>query len=110
MPKHGRVIADLSIIPVGVGTSIGKYLGAAIAAIDKLGNVRYQITPMSTILEAESIDDIFRAAKCAHEAVIGLGAQRVECELRIDDRRDKLRTLEEKVEAVREYAARAKAS
>ena len=106
MPQPRRVIADLSLIPVGVGTSIGRYLGAAIDAIDRLGNVSYQITPMSTMLEAESLDDILRAVKVAHEAVIRLGAQRVECQLRIDDRHDKPRTMEEKVAAVKGYVGK----
>jgi len=103
MPQTRKIIADLKLIPLGVGTSVGKYLGVAIEAIDRLRTVRYQITPMSTVLEAESLDEIFRAVKAAHEAVIGLGAQRVECDLRIDDRLDKPRTMEEKVAAVKGY-------
>ena len=100
------VIADFSIVPIGLGvTSVGKQIAEAINAIKELDGIRCTITPMSTILEAESIETILEAVKVAHEALYKMGIKRIESILRIDDRRDKTRTMEEKVKHIEEYMA-----
>jgi uncharacterized protein (TIGR00106 family) len=58
---------------------------------------------MGTVLSAKDLDTIFEAVKQAHEAVMAMGVKRVESTLRIDDRRDKPRTMDDKVKAVKEY-------
>lgn len=104
MERKYKVIADFSIIPVGHGkTSIGRYVAAAIAAMKRIEGLKYNITPMGTVLEADSLETILEAVKVAHEAVVAMGISRVESTLRIDDRRDKPRTMKDKVSAVKEY-------
>jgi uncharacterized protein (TIGR00106 family) len=101
------VMADFSIIPIGHGnTSVGKYVGEAVKAISKIKGIRYEITAMGTILEAERLDTILEAVKHAHEAVSKLSVQRIESTLRIDDRRDKPRTLEDKIQTVKSHIQR----
>ncbi|MCP8304664.1 MAG: MTH1187 family thiamine-binding protein [archaeon] len=98
------VIADFSIIPLGLGTtSIGKLIAEAVNAIKKVEGIRYEVTPMGTVLEAERLEAILEAVKVAHEALFKMGVKRVESNLRIDDRRDKPRTMEEKVRGIKEY-------
>jgi len=94
------VIAEFSLTPLGVGTSVSKYVAEAHRALKRLKGIRVQLTPMSTIIEAASLDDVYHAIRSAHEAVIRAGVQRVECFVRIDDRRDKPRRMEDKVDAV----------
>jgi len=107
MSKRVSVIAELSIIPVGQGTtSLGKYVGEAVSAVSGLKGLRCEVTAMGTILEAEKLETILEAVKLAHEAVSRMGAQRIESTLRIDDRRDKPRRMEDKIEAVRSYIQR----
>jgi len=102
--KKATVMADFSIIPVGHGnTSVGKYVGEAVKAISKIKDIRYEITAMGTTLEAERLDTILEAVKQAHEAVLKLNVQRIESTLRIDDRRDKPRTMEDKIQAVKSH-------
>jgi len=99
-----KVIADFSIIPVGHGeTSVGRYVAAAIAAMRGIKGLKYDVTPMGTVLEADTLETIFKAVKVAHEALIAMGISRVESMLRIDDRRDKPRTMKDKVNAVKAY-------
>jgi uncharacterized protein (TIGR00106 family) len=101
MPKRGlKVIAEFSIHPIGSDISVSKYVIAAIKAISKTKGVRYQTNPMSTVLEADKLDTIFKAVSAAHEAVFEAGAKRVDFVLRVDDRRDKARVMEDKVSKV----------
>ncbi len=96
-----RIIAEFSLTPLGVGTSVSKYVAEAHKAIKDLKNIRLQLTPMSTIIEASTLDDVYEAIKRAHEAVLKTGVQRLDCFIKIDDRRDKPRRMEDKVDAVR---------
>ena len=102
--KGCKVIADFSIVPIGQGeTSVGRYVAAAIAATKDVKGLKCEITPMGTVLEADSLETILEAVKAAHEALFAKGIMRVSSTLRIDDRRDKPRTMKDKVDAVKRY-------
>lgn len=104
MDKNHQVIADFSIVPLGQNeTSVGHYVAAAVKAFKNIKGLDYEITAMGTVLGAKDLDTIFEAVKQAHEAVIAQGVKRVESTLRIDDRRDKQRTMDDKVKAVKAY-------
>jgi uncharacterized protein (TIGR00106 family) len=99
-----KVIADFSIVPIGHGeTSVGRYVAAAISAMNKVRGLKCEITPMGTVMEADSLEPILEAVKAAHEALFAKGILRVESILRVDDRRDKPRTMKDKVEAIKRY-------
>jgi uncharacterized protein (TIGR00106 family) len=101
MPRTGRpkprVIGDVSIYPIGKGTSLGEYVRAASEALASEPGIRLVPGPMSTAMEADNIDTIFRAVKRAHARLLRMGAQRVAIQLRIDHRLDKPETIEYKV-------------
>ncbi len=59
---------------------------------------------MGTILESENLDNIFEAIKVASDAIFELGEKRVQTILKIDDRRDKIGTIESKVESAKRYS------
>ena len=94
------MVAEFSIHPVGRGTSVGRYVKAAVGAISRIEGLRYQVNPMSTVLEADKIETILRAVTAAHAAVRALGARRVSSMLRIDERLDKARSMEDKMLAI----------
>ncbi len=99
-----KVIAYFIIAPVGIkSTSMGSYVAAAIAAMNEVKGLKCEITPMGTVMEADNLEPIFEAAKAAHEAIVAKGILRVESTLIIDDRRDKPRTMKDKVNAVKNY-------
>ncbi len=102
--KSCKVIAYFIIAPAGIkSTSMGTYVAAAVAAINGVKGLKCEITPMGTVLEADSLGTIFEAVKAAHETLIDKGILRVESTLIIDDRRDKPRTMKDKVNSVKNH-------
>jgi len=82
-------------------TSTSFYIAKSIESIQGIENLRYEINPMGTILESDSIDVINSAAKKMMETVHNLGIARVEVIIKIDSRRDKQVKMEEKLESIK---------
>jgi uncharacterized protein (TIGR00106 family) len=102
--KSCKVIAYFAIAPVGIkSTSMGSHVAEAVAAINEVEGLKSDLTPMGTVIEADSMEPIFEAVKAAHEALVAKGILRVESTLIIDDRRDKPRTMKDKVDTVKKY-------
>ena len=93
------IIAEITLTPLGVGTGVSKYVKKAIEVIEDSG-LKYKPTPMSTIVEAKTLDEIFGVAKKAEEAMLKAGANRVIIDIKIDHRIDKDATIESKLKAV----------
>ena len=94
-------IAAVSISPVGVGTSVSEYVAEALAVVRGQQRVRYRLDPMFTTLEGE-LGDIYALVSLMQEAVFAAGAERVGTVLKIDDRRDRSASMEEKLASVEE--------
>lgn len=94
------IICELICSPVGQGISVSEEVKAAITALRGVDGIRVQTHPMGTVFETETLDKVFEATKIAHEAIFSSGAQRVVTQLRIDDRRDTDRKMEDKVNAI----------
>ncbi len=94
------MIAEFSIHPIGQGTSVSRYVKAAIRSFSRLDGLEYEVNPMSTVMESENLETILAAVGLAHEAVRDLGAKRVSSLVRIDERLDKPRKMRDKVRAV----------
>jgi uncharacterized protein (TIGR00106 family) len=82
------IISQLSIAPVGVGTSLSKYVKIAIEVLRR-NDINFQNNDMATVIETKDLETLFRVVAEAHQAVLDAGAKRVITELKIDDRRDK---------------------
>ena len=94
--------AEISVYPIGTGnTSASFYIARAIESIQSIKEVRYEINPMGTVLESDSIEKIYEASKKIMETIHNLGVNRVEIILKIDSRRDKQKSMEEKLESVK---------
>lgn len=95
------VIVEFIIVPLGE-RSISRYVAEVVKLLDKKG-VKYQLTPMSTVMEVPTVGgDAFAIIEEAHELMFKLGAERVSTTVRIDDRRDRERKMEDKVKSVME--------
>ncbi|MFC0473544.1 MTH1187 family thiamine-binding protein [Halalkalibacter kiskunsagensis] len=97
-------IVDVTIIPIGTDTpSVSKYV-AEIQEVLKTydGKVKYQLTPMSTLIEGE-LPVLFEVIQALHEVPFKNGLSRVATNIRIDDRRDKKSTMSGKLEAVQTH-------
>jgi uncharacterized protein (TIGR00106 family) len=96
--------AEISIYPIGTGnTSASFYIAKAIESIADMQDIRYQINSMGTVLESESIDKIYDAAKKMSEVVHNLGVARVEVILKVDSRNDKQKNMQDKIDSVEKY-------
>ena len=93
------IVAEVSVTVLGEGPSISRFVRVAVEELKKSG-LKTLSGPNSTSLEAANIDEVLEAVKAAHLAVVGTGAKRVVTTLKIDDRRDKLATMETKMKAV----------
>jgi len=83
------VMAELSIIPIGTGsTELYAFVVEALKVIKKSKEVKWQLTPMGTIIETDSLDRLLNLVSEAHEALFEFGAKRVSTLIKIDDRRD----------------------
>ncbi len=91
------MLAEVSIIPIGIGSSIGDKLAEVLKIIDASG-LPYKVNPMSTVIEGEW-DEIMKLIKKCHEAVMKTG-ERAITTITIDDRKGKPNRIEEKVKSI----------
>jgi uncharacterized protein (TIGR00106 family) len=92
-------IAAVSISPVGAGTSVSRHVAAALRVARDQSRVRVRLDPMFTTLEGET-GDILALIQLMQEAVFEAGAVRVSTVIKIDERRDRVAHMEDKVRAV----------
>jgi len=93
-------IVQLTIVPIGSASpSVSKYVAACHKVLDNYETLKYQLTPMSTCIEGD-LDLILEAVRKMHEVPFAEGAQRVSTSIKIDDRRDKIGTMAQKLKAV----------
>ena len=98
-----KVIADVCIVPIGVGTSVSKYVAACERILDSAG-LNPKLHAYGTNIEGEW-DDVFAAIKRCHEEVHNMGAPRISSTLRFGTRIDRDQTMEEKVKSVEDKLA-----
>lgn len=89
-------IVAVSIAPVGEGVSVGRHVAEALRVLAAQDRIRYQVGPMFTTLEGD-LDEILALIRRMQEAVFAAGAVRVSTVIKIDDRRDRPVSMEEKV-------------
>jgi uncharacterized protein (TIGR00106 family) len=105
----GRVVAEVSIIPIGTGdTALSHYIASCLKVLEDSRDLTYRLTPMGTVIEG-SLDNVLQVVRKMHEAPFNEGALRVVTHLKIDDRRDKPVTMAGKVESVRKLRPSIKA-
>jgi len=94
------IIAQLSISPLGKGTSVSKYVKIAIDVLKK-EQITFQTNAMGTVLETKTLETLFHIVQKVHNAVLATGAKRIITELKIDDRRDKNATITSKLASLK---------
>ena len=91
------MLAEFSIVPIGVGSSIGEQLAEVLKIVDASG-LPYKINPMGTVVEGEW-DEIMKLIKKCHKGIMKSG-ERVLTEISIDDRKGKPNRIEQKVKSI----------
>ena len=95
-----KVIADLCVVPMGVGVSVSKYVTACEKVLKEAG-LKTKLHAYGTNIEGEW-DAVFDAIKQCHEVVHHMGAPRITTTLKFGTRIDRTQTMEDKVESVQE--------
>ena len=92
-------IAAVSISPVGEGVSVSRYVAAALRVARAEPRVKVRLDPMFTTLEGD-LDVVMALIRRMQEAVFEAGAVRVGTVIKIDDRRDRVASMEDKLRGV----------
>jgi len=93
-----KVIADLCVVPLGVGVSVSSYVAACSRILAEAG-LKTHLHAYGTNIEGEW-DAVFAAIRRCHEVVHAMGAPRISTTLRIGTRTDRDQTMEDKVRSV----------
>ncbi len=93
-----KVIADLCVVPVGVGVSVSEYVAACQRILAEAG-LKTQLHAYGTNIEGEWAA-VFAAIKRCHEVVHEMGAPRISTSIKIGTRTDREQTMEDKVSSV----------
>ncbi len=93
------MIAQLSVYPIGEGTSVSRFVRKGISVIEKSGYT-YEIGGMSTTVETPDLNSLFELVKQVHAAHVEEGARRIIIDLKVDDRRDKAASIKSKIDSV----------
>ena len=99
------MIAQFKIVPIGKGESLSSYVAECVSIVEKSG-LRYQLTPMSTIVEGEYAE-VMDVIRLCHDRILEL-SDRVAMSIEIDDRKGRSDAMTEKVRSVREKLAEKK--
>ena len=101
------VLLEFSMFPTSPdgreGAGVSAYVSKVIDMIDKSG-VAYQLTPMGTIIECDSMKEALKVIEDAYECLSD--CERVYSSLKFDIRRDKSNRLKTKIAAVEEKLGR----
>ena len=93
-----KVLMDLCIVPIGVGTSVSKYVAESHRVLEDLG-LKNQLHSYGTNIEGEW-DDVMNGVKKCHEKVHAMGAPRITTTIKLGTRIDRDQTMEDKVKSV----------
>lgn len=99
------ITAEFRVVPVGSGSSMKDEIQKVVKALDKTG-IHYDVGPLATSIEADSLDKVFDAIKDAHDA-LAKDVPRINMEISIDHRLDKEETLSTLTAGKRENEATA---
>ncbi len=99
-----KVIADISVVPLGVGLSLSPYVAACERVLAEAG-LAPQLHANGTNVEGEW-EQVFSALRRCHEVLHEMGAPRIATTLRLGTRTDRPQSLADKVRSVEEKLGR----
>ena len=91
-------IADLCVIPMGIGVSVSREVAECERILADAG-LKTKLHAYGTNIEGDW-DDVFSAIKRCHEALHAMGVPRISSTIRVGTRTDRRQTMEDKVRSV----------
>lgn len=95
-----KVVAEYSIVPMGVGVSVSEYIAACQKVFDEAG-LTIRLHAYGTNIEGEW-DAVLGAIRKCHEVVHAMGVHRISAVLKLGTRTDRDQSLDAKVRSVQE--------
>ncbi|MCS6266949.1 MAG: MTH1187 family thiamine-binding protein [Vampirovibrio sp.] len=95
-----KVIADLCVVPLGVGVSVSPYIAECERVLIASG-LNHQLHAYGTNIEGDW-DAVMAAIKACHEAVHAMGAPRITTTLKLGTRIDREQSMADKVSSVQQ--------
>jgi len=96
-----KVIVDLTIVPIGVGVSLSKYVAVCERILTGAG-LTCQLHANGTNVEGEW-EQVFDSIKRCHEELHAMGVPRISTNIRLGTRVDRPdQTMEDKIRSVRD--------
>ena len=95
-----NAIAEFTIIPIGVGISLSKYVAVCEQILEESG-LSFELHANGTNLEGEW-DEVTRAIKTCHERLHEMGVPRIATQIKIGTRTDRAQKMSDKIASVRE--------
>jgi uncharacterized protein (TIGR00106 family) len=93
-----KTIADICIVPIGVGVSLSRYVAAAVEELEAAG-LETSMHAYGTNVEGD-YDAVVAGLKRALERVHAMGAPRISCSIRLGTRTDRAQTMQDKISSV----------
>ncbi len=91
---------EISIVPLGTGSaSLGDYVAEAVKVLNDSG-LKYILSDMGAIVEGTPTE-LFSIAQKMHESVFSKGIMRAYTVIKIDDRRDRVMHLGQKIDSLK---------
>jgi len=94
-----NVIADIAIIPLGVGLSLSRFVATCERTLTEAG-LKPRLHSNGTNVEGDW-DVVMAALKSCHEALHEMGVPRVATNVRIGTRTDREQSMDDKLHSVR---------
>ncbi len=95
-----KVIADLCVVPMGVGVSVSKQVADCHRVLHEAG-LNPRLHAYGTNIEGEW-DAVFAAIKRCHEVVHESGVPRISSTLRFGTRTDRSQSVDDKIRSAQE--------
>ncbi len=95
-----KVIADLCVVPMGVGVSVSAHVAACEKVLRDAG-LTLHLHAYGTNIEGDW-DTVFAAIKKCHETVHQMGAPRITTTIKVGTRTDRDQTMQDKIRSVHE--------
>jgi uncharacterized protein (TIGR00106 family) len=94
-----KVIAEFTLIPIGVGVSLSEYVAACERVLAGTA-LHYELHANGTNLEGEW-DEVMQAIKTCHQTLHDMGVPRISTLVKIGTRTDRPQEMDEKTASVR---------
>jgi len=95
-----KAIADVCIIPIGIGVSVSKEVTVCEHILAEAG-LKTRLHAYGTNVEGDW-DTVFAAVRRCHEVLHEMGVPRISTNIRIGTRTDKRQTMDDKIRSVEE--------